>query len=180
MIMRRYWQVDFNLYGMGFIRLGKVLFRGALPATPLLPPRGWLHRTELHHPGQSGPGLFPPSCQQFFLRRMPRHIMVHHMSPVTCAHASNSRLFCSFRLRGSSGAGGHAADAVSRGVQPHLGRCHRAGRLAVGPADPEPEVRVWRFALFKQYAVQVCRSYTTQCHHGLLHDKPFRDRSIRS
>jgi hypothetical protein len=48
--------VDFNLYGMGFIRLGKVLFRGALPTTPLLPPRGWLHRTELHHPGQSGPG----------------------------------------------------------------------------------------------------------------------------
>ncbi len=44
---------------MGFIRLGKVLFRGALPTTPLLPPRGWLHRTELHHPGQSGPGLSP-------------------------------------------------------------------------------------------------------------------------
>ena len=49
-------QVDFNLYGMGFIRFSRVLFRGALPATPLLPPHGWLHRTEMHHPGQSGPG----------------------------------------------------------------------------------------------------------------------------
>ena len=55
-VSQRRLQVDFNLYGMGFVRLGKVLFRGTLPSTPLLPPRGWLHRTELHHPGQSGPG----------------------------------------------------------------------------------------------------------------------------
>lgn len=36
--------MDFNLYGMGYIRLSKALFRGTLPAEPHPPARGWLNR----------------------------------------------------------------------------------------------------------------------------------------
>ena len=73
--------MDFNLYGMGFVRLGKVLFRGALPTTPLLPPRGWLHRTELHHPGQSGPGLSPAPMSISSARRATHK---HVATPCAC------------------------------------------------------------------------------------------------
>ena len=37
-------QVDFNLYGMGYVRLNKALFRGELPLEAGLPPQGWLGR----------------------------------------------------------------------------------------------------------------------------------------
>lgn len=49
-------QVDFNLYGMGYIRLSKALFRGELPAGASLPPRGWLGRDCYPDPAALNPG----------------------------------------------------------------------------------------------------------------------------
>lgn len=50
--------MDFNLYGMGFIRLSKALFRGALPVEACAAPHGWLHRECALDPAgmQSPPG----------------------------------------------------------------------------------------------------------------------------
>ena len=136
-------QVDFNLYGMGFIRLGKVLFRGALPATPLLPPRGWLHRTELHHPGQSGPGLFPApmSCSW--------HAAPHHMHGATLAHsARQSACTCSTMLLYSAPLEClHLVDDERRGFKPTAGSATSPAPVGTSPMlSPAEYNRTWAAA----------------------------------